>query len=80
LTAQLVARRGADAVAAIDPSASFVAATRARLPGVDVRSGVAERLPSPDDGFDVALAQEDGHVRDASCGRGRPRSRAASTS
>ena len=57
LTAQLVGRLGPEAVAAIDPSASFVAATRARVPGVDVRSGVAEHLPFPDDDFDAALAQ-----------------------
>jgi len=57
LTAQLVERLGADAVAAIDPSDPFVAATRVRLPEVDVRSGVAEHLPWPDDSFDVALAQ-----------------------
>lgn len=57
LTAQLVARLGSDSVWAIDPSESFVAATRARLPHVDVRSGVAESLPFPDDGFDVVLAQ-----------------------
>jgi SAM-dependent methyltransferase len=57
LTAQLVAGLGAGAVAAIDPSASFVAAVRARFPEVDVRHGVAERLPFPDNGFDVALAQ-----------------------
>lgn len=57
LTAQLVERLGADAVVAIDPSASFVAAARHRLPGVDVRSGVAEHLPFPDQTFDVVLAQ-----------------------
>ncbi|SCG66368.1 class I SAM-dependent methyltransferase [Micromonospora inositola] len=57
LTAQLVDRLGADAVSAVDPSASFVAAVRVRLPGVDVRSAVAERLPFPDDSFDLALAQ-----------------------
>ena len=57
LTAQLVDRLGADNVSAVDPSASFVAAVRARLPGVDVRSAVAERLPFPDDSFDLALAQ-----------------------
>lgn len=57
LTAQLVERLGALAVVAIDPSASFVAATRARFPDVDVRSGVAEHLPFPDDSFDLALAQ-----------------------
>lgn len=57
LTAQLVDRLGQESVAAIDPSDSFVAATRARFPGVDVRSGAAERLPFPDDSFDLALAQ-----------------------
>jgi SAM-dependent methyltransferase len=57
LTAQLVERLGADAVSAVDPSPSFVAATRARLPEVDVRSGVSEHLPFPDHRFDAALAQ-----------------------
>jgi SAM-dependent methyltransferase len=57
LTAQLVERLGADAVSAIDPSESFVAATKTRLPEVDVRCGVAEELPYLDDSFDVALAQ-----------------------
>ena len=57
LTAQLVTRLGAGSVAAIDPSAPFVAATRERFPEVDVRSGGAENLPFPDDGFDLALAQ-----------------------
>ncbi|HET6625528.1 MAG TPA: methyltransferase domain-containing protein [Nocardioidaceae bacterium] len=57
LTTRLVELLGGEAVAAIDPSEPFVAATRARLPGVDVRSGVAERLPFPDDSFDLALAQ-----------------------
>lgn len=57
LTAQLVQRLGAASVAAVDPSEPFVEATRARLPGVDVRSGVAERLPFPDDSVDLALAQ-----------------------
>jgi SAM-dependent methyltransferase len=57
LTAELVARLGVSAVHAIDPSASFVVAVRARLPGVDVRAGAAEHLPFPDDAFDVTLAQ-----------------------
>ena len=57
LTAQLVERLGADRVSAVDPSAPFVAATRERLPEVDVRSGDAEDLPFPDDGFDLAAAQ-----------------------
>ncbi|HEU5486296.1 MAG TPA: methyltransferase domain-containing protein [Microlunatus sp.] len=55
LTGELVRRLGAPAVAAIDPSAPFVAACRQRNPGVDVRQGVAEDLPWPDDSFDCAL-------------------------
>lgn len=57
LTAELVTRLGPDAICAIDPSESFVAAVRARFPGVDVRSGVAEQLPFPDETFDLALAE-----------------------
>jgi SAM-dependent methyltransferase len=57
LTAELVARLGPAAVAAIDPSSSFVAAARERNPGVDVREATAERLPFADDEFDAALAQ-----------------------
>lgn len=57
LTAQLVQRAGPDAVAAVDPSAPFVAAARARFPDVDVRSAVAEELPFADRTFDASLAQ-----------------------
>jgi SAM-dependent methyltransferase len=57
LTAELVRRAGAAAVSAVEPSASFAAATRERLPGVDVRRSTAEQLPYPDDAFDAALAQ-----------------------
>ena len=57
LTAPLVDRLGADAVAAIDPSEPFVAALRERLPGVDVRHGASESLPFADGEFDLALAQ-----------------------
>jgi SAM-dependent methyltransferase len=57
LTAELVRRAGTSAVSAVDPSASFDAAARERLPGVDVRRSAAERLPFPDDAFDAALAQ-----------------------
>lgn len=57
LTARLVAALGADDVLAVDPSASFVAATVERCPGVDVRLGVAEELPFADGSVDVALAQ-----------------------
>ncbi|HEX7171906.1 MAG TPA: methyltransferase domain-containing protein [Candidatus Limnocylindria bacterium] len=57
LTAELVTRLGAEAVAAVDPSESFVAAARDRHPGVDVRQAPAEHLPFADDAFDAALAQ-----------------------
>jgi len=57
LTAELVMRLGPAAVAAVDPSEPFVAAARARNPGVDVRRASAEQLPFPDDTFDAALAQ-----------------------
>jgi trans-aconitate methyltransferase len=56
LTAVLVDRLGADAVAAVDPSAPFVEAACARLPGVDVRRAKAEQLPFPDDAVDLAVA------------------------
>lgn len=57
LTSELVARVGADSVAAVDPSESFVEAIASRLPGVDVRRATAENLPFEDDVFDAALAQ-----------------------
>jgi SAM-dependent methyltransferase len=57
LTAELVRRTGPDRVAAVDPSASFVDAARARHPGVDVRLASAEDLPFDDAAFDAALAQ-----------------------
>jgi SAM-dependent methyltransferase len=57
LTSELVARLGAGSVAAVDPSEPFVAAARARHPGVDVRLASAEGLPFADHTFDVALAQ-----------------------
>jgi SAM-dependent methyltransferase len=57
LTAELVARLGAGAVAAVDPSAPFVAAVRERHPGVEVELAAAEALPFGDGGFDAALAQ-----------------------
>ena len=55
LTAEL-AQRGAETAAA-EPSAAFVAALRARFPGVDVQEAAAEELPWPDESFDAALAQ-----------------------
>jgi SAM-dependent methyltransferase len=57
LTTELVARVGADSVAAVDPSESFVAAVRTRHPGVDVQQAAAEALPYPEAVFDAALAQ-----------------------
>ena len=57
LTAQLVDRLGSDAVSAIDPSAPFVSAIRARFPEIDAQAGSAEDLPFPDDSFDATLAQ-----------------------
>jgi SAM-dependent methyltransferase len=57
LTAELVARLGPAAVAAVDPSESFVAATRERFPGVNVLRASAELLPFPDGAFDAAIAQ-----------------------
>jgi SAM-dependent methyltransferase len=56
LAAELAARVGPEKVAAIDPAARFVAACRERNPGADVREGVAEQLPWPDDAFDAALS------------------------
>jgi SAM-dependent methyltransferase len=57
LTAELVGRLGAAAVAAVDPSEPFVASARARHPGVDVQRASAERLPFADGAFDASLAQ-----------------------
>jgi SAM-dependent methyltransferase len=57
LTAELIDRLGPAAVAAVDPSAKFVAAARTRFPAVDVRKASAEELPFPADTFDAALAQ-----------------------
>jgi SAM-dependent methyltransferase len=57
LTSELVARVGADRVAAVDPSEPFVVAMRARFPGVTVERASAERLPFPNASFDAALAQ-----------------------
>lgn len=56
LTVELAARLGAERVAAIDPSAPFVAACRERVPGANVVEGVAESLPFADDEFDATLS------------------------
>lgn len=71
LTRELAARVGVDKVAAIDPAAQFVAACRSRNPGADVREGVAEDLPWPDDTFDAALSSlVIAFMRDANAGVG----------
>jgi SAM-dependent methyltransferase len=57
LTAELVGRVGAEAVSAVDPSETFVAAAHTRHPGVDVQRASAEQLPFADGAFDAALAQ-----------------------
>ena len=57
LTAVLAHRLGPDAVAAVDPSAPFVAACRERVPGADVREAGAEDLPFDDGAFDAVLSQ-----------------------
>jgi SAM-dependent methyltransferase len=57
LTTELVARLGAAAVTAVDPSEPFVAAAQARHPDVEVRRASAEELPFGDGAFDRALAQ-----------------------
>ncbi len=56
-TAVAADRLGPEAVVAVDPSPSFVAACRERHPDVDVREGSAEALPVEDAGFDRAVAQ-----------------------
>jgi len=55
LAVELAERVGEDNVAAIDPAPHFVAACRARIPGADVREGVAESLPWDDGTFDAAM-------------------------
>ncbi len=71
LTRELVARAGADAVSAIDPSPPFVEACRRRNPGVDVREGFAENLPFESDTFDGVLSSlVIGFLSDADAGVG----------
>ena len=57
LTHELVARTGAERVAAIDPAPQFAEACRERHPGADVCVGPAEELPWEDGSFDATLAQ-----------------------
>ena len=57
LTAPLVRLLGLPAVAAVDPSESFVSAIRTGIPGIDVQRAAAEQLPFADNQFDAAVAQ-----------------------
>jgi ubiquinone/menaquinone biosynthesis C-methylase UbiE len=57
LTAELVARLGAEHDAAAEPSVEFIAALGERLPGIDAREAGAEELPWGNESFDVVLAQ-----------------------
>jgi SAM-dependent methyltransferase len=57
VTRELVQRLGTAAVCAVDPSESFVAAVRDRIPGIEVHRAAAEELPFADDRFDCAVAQ-----------------------
>ncbi len=67
LSAELL-QRGA-AVHAVDPSPSFVAAARERMPEVEVVEAAAEALPFADGAFDAALAQLVVHfMRDPAAG------------
>ena len=55
LAVELARRIGEGNVAAIDPTPQFVAACQARIPGADVREGLAESLPWDDRIFDAAM-------------------------
>lgn len=57
LTTELVARLGAEHVAAAEPSVEFIADLGERLPGIDAREARAEELPWENESFDVVLAQ-----------------------
>jgi SAM-dependent methyltransferase len=57
LTEVLAEHVGAENVTAVEPSEAFAAACAARVPGVDVRVGTAERLPALGRLFDVVLSQ-----------------------
>ena len=57
LTRELAAVLGAPNVSGVDPSPSFVAAARDRLPGIDIEVAPAEKLPFEADSFDHAFAQ-----------------------
>ncbi len=64
LTGELISRFGADRISAVDPAPTFVAATAAAYPDVDVREASAEELPYDDATFTAALAQLVVHFMD----------------
>ncbi len=64
LTSELAARLGPTKVVAVDPSAPFVRAARARCPGVAVSEAPADPLPFADGVFDASLAQLVVHFMD----------------
>jgi SAM-dependent methyltransferase len=64
LTAELVRRAGPERVTAVDPSEEFVAALRAREPGVHIVRAPAEALPFERGSFAATLAQLVVHVMD----------------
>jgi len=55
LAVELAGRVGEENVAAIDPAPEFAAACQARVPGADVREGVAESLPWEGGTFDASM-------------------------
>jgi ubiquinone/menaquinone biosynthesis C-methylase UbiE len=55
LAVELAGRVGEDNVAAIDPAPDFASACQPRIPGADVREGVAESLPWGAGTFDAAM-------------------------
>jgi SAM-dependent methyltransferase len=57
LLAELAQRLGQERVAGVDPSAPFLELARTAVPGADLHPAPAERLPFPDESFDVALSQ-----------------------
>lgn len=57
LTRELVARLGADAVSAVDPSVSYAGSARDRFPDVRIEVASAGDLPFEDGSFDAVLAQ-----------------------
>jgi SAM-dependent methyltransferase len=69
MTQLLAELLGPKSIAAIDPSAEDVELCRARVPGADVRVGVAEQLPFPTDHFDAVISQlVVSHMRNAERG------------